>query len=324
MSNVLTSSALINSIKRRSMIPSDQNTFTDQDFLDMLNEEVQYFAVPRLLRTHEEYLVDFEDVELTSATREYSIPYRAVGNKLRDVALITKDSVTGDVTNYHELSRVSLEELSDFNGSYTVDYTEAFYVQSNKIILLDQVPVASGYLRQFFYLRPNKLVLDAQAGVITGIDRTTGIITLNEFPNTFSTLPKMDFVGNQTPNVIYNYDITPSATDVNTKTVTFATTDIPSDLIVGDYINVAGESIVPQLPTEFHPVIAQRVAIACLEALGDQQGLSIAQSRLQMMEKASTDLIDNRVEGAPQKINNRHGPLKQAVYGSQSNRRRGN
>jgi hypothetical protein len=61
--------------------------------------------------------------------------------------------------------------------------------------------------------------------------------------------------------------------------------------------------------------LAQRVAVACLEALGDEQGLMAAQRRLEMMEKSSNDLIDNRVEGAPEKITNRHGTLREAVGG---------
>lgn len=316
MSNVLTSSKLIESIKRRAMLPSDQNTFTDQDFLDMLNEEIAYFGVPHLLSTHEEYLLRFEDETITGDTNKYRIPYRAVGNKLRDVSYVD----TAD--NVYELSRVSVEDLSEYNDNQLNSYTDSFYIQGDKIILLDQQSV-NGVVRKYFYLKPNTLVKNDEGAVISAIDRNTGTITLSNFPTTFSNLPKMDFIQSKAPNKIYLYDKTPTAVNANTKTITFATADIPEQLEVGDYINLACQSIVPQLPTELHPILAQRVAVACLEALGDTEMFQVASGRLQMMEKATLDLIDNRVEGAPEKVNNRHSTLRESVRSSYGYRRRG-
>jgi len=325
MGNVLTSSALIESIIRRAMIPTDQNTFTNQDFLNMLNEEIQYFGVPHLMRTHEEYLVTFQDFAIQPDVFRFPIPARAVGNKLRDAAFIFNDSAFPDrPIRFYELSRVSLEDQSDFNDDYTADYTEGFFLEGNDLVLLDQPTVSDSSIRMYFYLKPNTLVTNDKAGVITAIDTTTGVTTLSEFPNAFSNLPKMDFVQAVSPNKIRSFDITPLSIDSITKTVTFNTTDLPDNLVVGDYLNVATESIVPQLPTELHAVLAQRVAIAALEAMGDTEGSQVAQRKLEMMEKSSTDLIDNRVEGAPEKIRARHNPLRQAVLGGSRFRSRGN
>lgn len=311
MSKVLTSSELLRSIKRRAFIPNDQNTFSDSDFLDMLNEEISYFGIPHLLRTHEEYLVTFLDTEVDSSTEqfEFDIPERAIGNKLRDVAFVD------DNDNFYELSRVSLEDLSDYNyrGDNLNDYTEAFYIKGNKIILVDSLPVGNGVIRQFFYLKPNSLVLEERAAKITSIDTNTGNVVLDKVPSGFSNLPKMDFVQSRSPNLILNFDITPSAINIATKTLTFTTTDIPERLKVGDYVNFAGEAVVPQLPSELHGILAQRVAVAALEALGDSQNMQLAQNRLDMMEKSVNDLIDNRVDGAPQKLKNRHGTLTEAT-----------
>jgi len=307
------------------MIPSDQNTFTDADFTEMLNEEIQYFAVPHLMRTHEEYLVKSIDYALdTDSEQRYQIPSRAVGNKLRDAALVTIDQAFPNrPIRYYELSRVSLEELSDFNDDYVADYTNSFYIEDNDLVLLDQQPFSSGTLRMFFYLKPGTLVDDAEAGVISGIDTTTGVITLTEFPSNFSTLPMMDFVQSKSPNNVYAFDKQPLSVDTATRTVTFDPEDLPSELSVGDYLNIAGETIVPQLPTELHAVLAQRVAVAALHALGDTEGAQMAETRLQMMERATNDLIDNRVEGAPQKIRNRNNTLTEATYGTGSSKRRG-
>lgn len=326
MSKVLTSSGLISSIKRRAMIPSDQSTFTDDDFLDMLNEEIQYFAVPHLLRSHEEYLMVFEDFALDGTTNEYEIPYRAIGNKLRELSYVTNASgLTGSNTSEQvfELSRISVEDLPDYNNYFSSSYTENFYLKGNKVVLLGEFALTDAVLRMHFYLRPNHLVLEKNVGTISGIDTTNGIITVSNFPTTFSSLPLMDFVKHKSPNTILDYDLQPTAVNSSTKTITFAAADLPSDLEVGDYLCLAQETPVPQFPAELQGILAQRVAVAALEALGDQEGLVSAQRRLQDMEKASTDLIENRVEGAPEKINSRHSALKEAVISSSGFGRRG-
>lgn len=303
---VLTSSELIRSIKRRAMLPSDQNTFTDEDFLEMLNEEIQYFGVPHLLRTHEEYLLTSQDFPIEEGKNKYEIPYRALGNKLRDVSYVSDNQI-------FELSRISIEDLPDYNNYGTSRYSQAFYVENNKIALLGEVPVNDVEIRMHFYLRPNSFVLENKAGKIQDIDTTTGVVTLETFPDAFSSVPVMDFVKHKSPNTILDYDIQPTAVNSTTRTVTFTPTDLPDDLLVGDYLNAAQETIVAQLPVELHAILAQRVAVAALEALGDTEGAQVAQKKLEMMEKSSNDIIDNRVEGAPEKITNRHGTLREAI-----------
>ena len=142
-SNVMKTSTLIDSLKRKAFLPTDQNTFSEQDFINILNEELQYFVLPRLLRTHEEYLVTFEDVATVSGQARYPIPVRASGNKLRDVAFVVKDNANSAVVRYHELSRVSLEDLSDFNEDSSADYNDAFYVEGDEIVLVDQLPTSN-------------------------------------------------------------------------------------------------------------------------------------------------------------------------------------
>lgn len=304
MSNVLKSSGLINSIKRKSMLPIDQVTFTDQDILDMLNEEIQYFGIPHLMSTHEDYLVVSEDITLEENKQSYTIPYRAVGNKLRDVFYV--DSSDG----IRELHRISLEDIADYDNRAYKAFTDAFYVQNNKIYLVGTNPGAGSKLRMYYYLRPNKLVDEDRVAVISDINRTSGVVTVEHFPAIFSSGPEIDFIQSKTPNKIHTFDKTPLSVDSNTKSFTFNVNDLPEDLEVGDYINLSGECVVPQLPTELHAVLAQRVSVALLEALGDQQALATAQGRLDKMEMSTKSLIDDRVEGAPQKINNRHGLLR--------------
>lgn len=307
MAKALTTSKLIRSIKRRSMIPEDQVTFDTEDFLEMINEEIQHSALPHLLTIHEEYLVYSVDVQFEQGKQAYNIPARASGNRLRDLHYVDEN---GDIIR--EASRISLESLMDYKYNNDTNYTGQFYVENNKVVIVGSAPQSQAFLRMYFYLSPSEVVEEKETGTITSIDRNTGIISVSNFPSKFSTETVYDFVSSRNPNNLLSFDITATSTDSVTSSVVFNVADIPDDLELGDYLCVAQETPVAQLPSELHALLAQRVAVACLEALNDTEGIQNAQRKLKDLEASTWDLIDNRVEGANEKINNRHGTYSQA------------
>jgi hypothetical protein len=313
MSRVLTSSKLLESVRTRAMLPDDTSVYTDQRILDVLNEQMDTALLPALLSINEEHLVVSQDNNLSSNNR-YKIPYRAIGNKLRDVNY----SIGGNV---YELSRMSLEELSDYrtNGTNSF-YNDAFYVEGDEIVLLSSSRSFSN-LKMYFYLRPNVIVKESEVGKITTIDKDTGLITFEKFPENFSNITEFDFVSNVTPNKILKWDITKTGSNQSTKSMTFDPSDVPGGLAVGDYVCAKEESPVPNIPTEYHPILAQMAAVHILEALNDTEGLQNATRRLDRMLEAVMEMTDDRVEGAPQKIKQRHSPLMN-TFGYFNGRRR--
>jgi hypothetical protein len=83
-----TSDELIKSIKLRASIPTSQNRFKNEDFLRFANEELSIALTTSIMKNHEDYFLYSEDVALTPSIRRYQIPYRAIGNKLRDVSFV--------------------------------------------------------------------------------------------------------------------------------------------------------------------------------------------------------------------------------------------
>lgn len=316
MSRILTASKLVESVRKRAMIPTDTSVYTDEDILDILNEEMDSGLLSTLLVLHEEYLVYYIDTELQDAKKRYEIPYRAVGNKLREVSIVTSDG------NHYELSRISLEQLSDYKNGLLSSDRNVFYVENNYIVLVDS-QLSGEKIRMYFYLRPNTLVLEKNVGVVQNINKTTGVVTLAEFPNNFSNLPSIDFVAKRSPNKIYSYDINPISVDANLRTITFNPSDLPDSLLNGDYICLAEQTPVPNIPTEMHPLLAQRAAVHILEALGDSEGLNNAKVKLDQMEKSINNIIDDRVEGSPQKIKPRYSTLQETSTLLRYRRRRG-
>lgn len=307
MARGMTASKLIRSIKRKSMIPEDQDTFDNQDFLEMINEEIQTSALPHLLTVHEEYLVYYVDVPFVEGQQSYRIPARSVGNRLRDLHFVDAE---GDIIR--EAARISLEEIPEYKYSNSSTYTGLFYVQNNKVVLIGSAPQSNSFLRMYFYLSPSEVVNESDTAVISAIDRVNGVISLSTFPSNFSTSTQFDFVSSKNPNNLVSFDVDVTSTDNVTKTITLPAANISDDLEVGDYACLPEQTPVPQLPSELHSTLAQRVAISCLEALSDTEGLNLAQRKLMESERHTWDLVDNRVEGANQKMSNRHGTLAQA------------
>lgn len=92
-------------------------------------------------------------------------------------------------------------------------------------------------------------------------------------------------------------------------TVQLGTNYMPTLIRKGDIYALAEETIIPQIPVELQSMLSQRVAIRCLESLGDAAGLQAAVLKLQEMESKSGSILQDRVEGAAQKVTNRHSFL---------------
>ena len=313
MSRILKTTKLIRSVRSRAMIPDDTSTYTDQDILDILNEEIDAGLLSTLMTLNEEHLVSRHEITVESGVSRYKIPYRSVANKLRDVHYESSDGL-------RELSRISLEEISDYRNSHNAYYADVFYIEGDEVVLTNPI-IDANKMVMHYYLRPNVLVLESLCGVITNIDRTTGIITLSNFPSNFANLPSIDFVQARTPNKILSFDITSTASNSNSLTITVDPNDIPKDLINGDFVCEAETSCVPNFPTELHPLLAQRAALFILEAMGDTEGINLAARKLAQMENSIQNILEDRVEGAPQKINARHSPLSQSIHSGKQNRR---
>jgi hypothetical protein len=316
VSKPFTSNSLLKSIKQRAMIPENQSTFTNVDLLSFANEELHMGMVPMILRHHEDYFLYQETVPLVQGKSEYQIPGRAVGNRLRDLAYRDSNG------NLYKMTRIEIQDAPSYNGPHNSDAAYAFYIMNNKVRLKpDNITSgASGSLIMTYYMRPNNIVEEDRVAVITNINSITGEVSVDEVPVNNANISIMtnetplDFIQSDSPNVLLKYDITPTSVNTTTNIITFDPDDLPSELKVGDYINLAGEAIVPQIPSDLHMQLAQRVAIRVYEALGDAQSLQSASAMLGEMNVNASSIIDNRVEGSPRKIVNRGGILRDGLF----------
>lgn len=316
MSNdAYTSDKLIKSIKRRASVPENQSTFNKEDFLDFSNEELRLGIVPTMMSLHEDFLLFEHELDVVDGQLAYEIPSRAVGNKLRDIQIKQGDA-------YAETTRIGIGQRFRESDYTTTTNLRKYYIKNNKVVLLDDLGSSSNVkVVMIFYIKPSLLVEENKVGIISGINRTSGEITLSEVPEDFSLTNSYDLYKAGSPHSVLKIDI--DATNINstTRSITFSPGDIPSDLKVGDHLSSAGECSIPQVPSELQIMLAQMVACRIMESMGDTQGLQNALLKLSQMEKAAGMIIDNRVEDSPQKIISRHSLVRTTVFAKRFNRR---
>ncbi len=144
----------------------------------------------------------------------------------------------------------------------------------------------------------------------------------------------IDLLKTKPGHTTFLYDITIPVSGISGTSITFNRTQllVPSGtvseasisyvlapIVPGDYMCLANECIIPQIPPDLHNGLAERTAARILAAIGDQQGLMASNEKIKEIEQRQGNLLQNRSEGNPQKIANRHSLLR---YGSRSGRRR--
>lgn len=92
-----------------------------------------------------------------------------------------------------------------------------------------------------------------------------------------------------------------------------------ANLQVGDYICLSNECIIPQIPPDLHSGLAERTSGRILAAQGDAVGLQATQGKIAEINQSQGTILDDRVEGTPQKVTARHSLLR---YGKMGTRRR--
>lgn len=334
MARPIIASKLIKSVRNRALIPTDTSVFQDEDILDILNEEVTQGLLSTIMSLNEEHLVDHIDIQIDSTqdlSQGIKIPERAVGNKLREVSYIREGNV-------YELSRISLEELSDYRNDFDrYNYNlDLFYVEGDRIKFVSN-RVSADFVRVYFYMMPNDIVIETECAKVNSVlVRQDGFteITVDSIPDTFvaanGLYPKYDIVSSKVPNKIVSFSIdvnefaqeTTPILQSNNKII-MKSENVPSFVERGDYVCLEFNTPFLNMPTEMHSLLAQRASVYILEALGDTEGLRNAMARLQGMENSIQTVLEDRVEGAPQKINPRHSPLSQTSWVGTRGRNKG-
>jgi hypothetical protein len=296
-----TTTALLASIRRRASIPTTSTTGgADADLLAYANEELQLRLTADIMRLREEYFAYNSDSAISGTS--YRVPKRAIGGKLRGVYLLDSSSNPLEV-----LQRIEPERVPDYGTDQSV---LGFVVEGNNVKLVPSATTTASYLRLSYHIRPNELATTGHQA-ITVVDTANNRVTVSSTTG-FTTSTPCDLLAGKPGFHHLAIDQTPTVVGSPAGTVTFSA--LPSGLAVGDYLALAEKGPIPQIPAEYHPILAQRVAIKYLQAGGYLEELAGALRELEGMEAAVGVLATPRVDGSPQKIINRTGAVSGAGW----------
>lgn len=209
------------------------------------------------------------------------------------------------------ISATNLAVAINANGAYSA--SNGTPSTASITINFTQLPPISNVLNSL-QLNPIPSILSSlSTGYI--IPQNLGII-FDSIPSNITNGSLIDFLQTKVGHKIRDYDVTIPANAISSNTITFPITEVPADLIVGDYICSANECIIPGIPTDLHNALAERTSARILAAQGDTAGLQASNQKISEIEKSQGELLDQRVEGNPKKVITRKSLLNYGKIGT--------
>lgn len=305
---------LLKSVKQRSMNAENQNLLQDEDIVRIASEELQGVILPYIQSVKHEYYVTHTDLPYVapsgnplpqrSTQTQYVIPKRAVGTKLRDVALV--DFQGNEVL----LNYINPEDLKS-SWAYA-PYQFGFYPTDYSIQLVLGNNLGAGnyeFVRMIYFRRPNTLCLTGAAGnaaKVVSFNTGAQTITVDLAPTSWTTSTLFDVVNAEPPFQARMEDRAISGIAGNVLTFSAA---LPTDLAVGDWLSEANFSPIPQMPVECHRLLEALTAARILQYTGDP-AFQVMQAMAEAMKNDLIQILSPRVDGSPQKI-----PIRNRLWG---------
>ena len=281
-----TTTRLLNQIKLKGALPTGR--FDNSEILDVAYDVLISEITPMMIGYREEYYVRYSEISIEANKYSYSFPTRAMGETLREVKIVYDDG---------KVERLDRIEIEDISTNETGD-PQAFYIMGNNLCIYPTPSTTEGSLRQYYHIRPSKLVEVTDAAQITGIDTGTNTLTFSVPPTTFLDTETYDLIENNSGFDILSFDL--SSSSVTSTTVTLSS--LPTELAVGDWLALSGESPLPYLPQEGHSLLVQLTVAALLEYQGDRDNHGVAMQRAGIIRQSLENIFKLRVEGNPKSL----------------------
>lgn len=291
----LTTTDLIESVRVRGMFPdASQGSLSADNILLIASEELRLMIVPMIMSAREKYYETYIDYPLVAEQSLYRIPERAVGGVASMVQFI-KD---GSVRN------VGLIDPNTISTTSYGQYPEYHYFENENVVVYPTPSSASGTLRIRYFQRPSLLAKTINCAQIMSVDSVNGTVTVNTYPSSWASGMKVDFISNSTPHTPYGIDQEIQVISAG-NVISFNSLPLnkDGDLAVAkyDWLALAGYSPLPEIMSDFFPVLAQATAVKLLEATSDP-GVNQARSKLKEYADSALRLISPRNQWGLKKV----------------------
>jgi hypothetical protein len=286
-----TTGYLLLEIRRRAFLPVSEKAWTDERLLAAATAAAQGLVAAYLKRMREDFFVRDLQVQTVAGQQGYRLPARALGGGARDVSI----TVAGG--DPRPLNRISISQRC--RRADNLGQPKDFWLEAGELHL-SPTPAGAYTLALPYEMRPASLVATAAAGLIVSVTSTT--ITVAASPAAFVTGARYDVVRATSP---FDHAMLEQVGTRAGNLYTFAA--VPADVAPGDYLCLAEQAPVCQLPAEAHQIVAQYAAAeACT---GEKQDRALARARQLEVDLAA--LFAPRTVGAPEIL--RPGPVEGEV-----------
>lgn len=274
-------------------IPLSNSTFTASEIIRLADREMSTALVGQILSVREGYYLTYADFDLTDDGK-YNIPSQAIGGALDSVQIVLEPSI---------LPVNRLEHAEQFSTIAPSTTTYGYFISGNVVNILP-VPTI-GVVRMWYLRRPNALVATSAAGAITAISGND--VTVSSLPTTFAVDSQVNLCQDQP-----TFDVLTETTITNISGTTVTLDAISDRLAIGDWLCLADQTPVPQVPVEFRPLLEQRVVVKIYELQGYLDKKQSAKQELERMEQDTFKLISPRVQTQTKIINPQNGGFTKA------------
>lgn len=294
---------LLVSAKNSEFFPTGQNTFTDTMLISYGSEEQQIRIVPHIMKMRQQFFKDTKQTNIVGNLRRYSVPERAIGTTFRTLFYMP------DATNIDVKYRMTKVDSEDIQGNYVTGTAPYGYdLSGDEVLLVPKPQNSTGAILFSYYRRPNQLSATSDCTKITDVSSAAGSTTFTvdtDMSSAWVVGGTLDIISGRAPFFSWSDDVV--ITSITSTTVVVDTTSVQDESgavepRAGDYICPAKYSNVPQLPSEYHSILAELIAWRALKASGAQQNLAACGANVKDMLEQVATLIENRVETSPDLI----------------------
>lgn len=292
-----TTDRFLRGVKRRISHPNNPSIMTDDGILEIADDMIISKVVPMIMSANQEYFVVRTTQSTVANQAEYDFPKRALAQSFRDLKLKFDDGSTRDLP---------LVALEDEHMTTLTSSPAMFYFLGDKYALSPAPTVSTMELEEYWYIAPSKLVTLSSASKVLSI--SGGDVTVDAIPSTITSGVDIDFIKGNYGNSLKGMDI--EVQGASGSIISFNSSDVPSDLEVGDYISVAGTSPVVRLPDVCIQYAETLTSVQVLQSIDDFEMADIVGRDLEGERKDCLRVIDPRIFGESTKIINRGGLMR--------------
>lgn len=292
---------LIDAVREEGLLPASDEESTTPKIRRILNREQRLYLAAFVRRAREGYFEDADTLTVVAGTTRYRLPTRATAAAVTLVEEVTSSTtrVLVPLTRKGAASEAASLGVGDF------------YFDGNYLVLV-ATPTSSASLRITYQRRLNKVVAAEEACVVLGKNTILKTVTLalasddsnTTLPDTFVNGVVCDFIRG-TPH--FDVLAKDNAATVASNVLTFED-ELPTELEVGDFVALAGETPVANMALELQDVLVLKAVHSYLSGGKDANAASLVKERLTQAEADALTLLTPRAKDTPPMVQNFYAP----------------